>query len=162
MMVITCRKTRRAFAGPENGIEKFRHHLDSCSGCAREYRLFKLRLAVLDAAGAKPEPPGEEFFKAVRARIARGLGDSERLTGWQEDSWSGLMWVTARQLIPVLTMLLLLIIGVTLLWDSSPEPPTLISDRDRLLFNEVYEYPQPTTDDVLESLVALEDKQNGR
>lgn len=162
-MVIRCRKARKTFAGPEKGIEEVRHHLDSCSRCAREYRLFKLRLAVLDAAGIKPEPPGEEFFTAVRARIARGPGNLERFVGGQEDSWSALMWVTARQLIPVLAMLLISIIGVTLLWDTSPkEPPTLISDRDRLLFNEVYEYPQPTTDDVLESLVALEDKQNGR
>jgi len=27
-----------------------------------------------------------------------------------------------------------------------------------VLFNDVYEYPQPTTGDVLETLVAVEDK----
>jgi hypothetical protein len=33
---------------------------------------------------------------------------------------------------------------------------------DRILFNDVYDYPAPTQDDVLESLVSVEEKENGQ
>jgi hypothetical protein len=140
-------------------------HLQTCKRCRREYRLFALGNAAINAAAA-PEAvmPGEDFFKAVRAQIARGQRPpaAERA----DESWSAALLVTARQLIPAMAMLLLLIIGATLLWNSSPAKVNLptaqnqIPRRERILLNDVYDVPAPTADDVLETLVAVEEKDN--
>jgi hypothetical protein len=63
-----------------------------------------------------------------------------------------------------MAMLLALIIGATLLWNrtSTTTDQTALRPRDRILFNDIYDYPAPTQDDVLESLVAVEEKENGQ
>ena len=121
-----------------------------------------------DRAAAHPEVviPGEDFFKAVRARVARGPRASavERA----DETWSAALLLTARQLIPAMAMLLLLIIGATFAWNSAPAkviPATAqnqIPRRERILLNDVYDVPAPTADDVLETLVAVEEKENGK
>jgi hypothetical protein len=59
--------------------------------------------------------------------------------------------------------LLLLVLGATFLWRTPPVgmEDAALRPSDRVLFNDVYEYPQPTAGDVLETLVAVEDK-NGK
>jgi hypothetical protein len=75
-------------------------------------------------------------------------------------------------MIPAMAMLLLLIIGATLLWrsapanwNSSPSPGGRVADiprRERIVMPDLYDYPAPTADDVLETLVAVEEKKNGK
>ena len=71
------------------------------------------------------------------------------------------MLVTARQLLPAMAVLLLLMVGATLFWR---QPPTLetsqaaVRPRERVVFSDMYDYPAPTRDDVLETLVAIEEK----
>jgi hypothetical protein len=107
--------------------------------------------------------PGPEFFKALRARIERG---PESLRARQEESWTAALFVTARQLIPAMAMLLVLIIGATLLWSSAPpraaNAQATVRPSERVMFNNFYDYPEPTADDVLETLVAVEEKENGK
>lgn len=98
-------------------------HLEDCQRCAMEYRILALSRATLDAAAA-PEPivPTEDFFKAVRARIHRGepvMVPVER----PDESWAAALFATARQLIPVMAVLLLLIIGATFIWSNAPKRP---------------------------------------
>ena len=141
--------------------------LQTCERCALEYKLFQLSHAAMNAA-ASPEAviPGEDFFKAVRAEIARG----QRVSAVEraDETWSAALLLTARQLIPAMAMLLLLIIGATLAWNSSPSqviPATAqnqIPRREQILLNDVYDVPAPTADDVLETLVAVEEKENGK
>jgi hypothetical protein len=148
----------------ERGVEDgaLDRHLDVCEGCAKRYELLRLEKRLLRA---RPEiiAPGEDFFAALRSRIARDGFPPLRLAGKAEEPWSSMVWATARTLIPAMTMLLALIIGATVLWGDPPSPAAsdVISPRDRLIFNEVYDY-QPTTEDVIESLVAIEERQNGR
>jgi len=141
-------------------------HLQTCERCATEYRLLALSHRAMDAAAA-PEAvtPDEDFFKALRARLARGEAPS-----WQkpsDESWSAALLLTSRQLIPAMAMLLLLIIGATVLWNTSatnsPGPVTSqIPRRERIVLNDIYDVPPPTADDVLETLVAVEEKENGK
>ena len=144
-------------------------HLQTCERCAGEYRLFALSRAAMDqAAAAEAVIPGEDFFKALRARIIRGPehANVERV----DESWAAALLLTARQLIPAMAMLLLVIIGATLVWnlsESSPnsKKPTAsnqIPRRERIVFNDVYDVPAPTADDVLETLVAVEEKENAK
>jgi hypothetical protein len=76
-------------------------------------------------------------------------------------------------MIPAMAMLLILIIGATLLWNSapskwtgSPAPGGQVAEgvprRERIVFNDMYDYPAPTAEDVLETLVAAEEKKNGK
>lgn len=144
-------------------------HLQTCQRCAGEYRLFALgRTAMNQAAAAEAITPGEDFFKSLRARIVRG---PEQVKAERADeSWAAAMLLTARQLIPAMAMLLLIIIGATLVWntdESSPnsKKPTAsnqIPRRERIVFNDVYDVPAPTADDVLETLVAVEEKENAK
>jgi hypothetical protein len=145
-----------------------RRHLQTCERCAGEYRLFALSRAAMDGAAAEGAvAPGEDFFKALRARIARG---PERASVDRPDeSWAAALLLTARQLMPVMAVLLLIIIGATLAWSipesGSIERPTVSSQiprRERIVFNDVYDVPAATADDVLETLVAVEEKENAK
>ncbi len=167
---IGCRRARKRFAVFDehdagtaglNAAERAEtnRHLENCSRCASEYRLFSLQRATLDAAAAtEPVLPGEDFFKAVRARIARGpeLSPSRRA----DESWASALLLTARQLIPAMAAIVLLIIGATLLWNQAPSDTNqaAVRPRERVVFSDIYDYPAPTRDDVLETLVAVEEK----
>jgi anti-sigma factor RsiW len=167
---VVCRQAQKRFAaldGRSVGVVKLsvtdraatEHHLQTCSRCAIEYRLFALQRATLDAA-ASPEPviPDEHFYKALLARIARG---PETLPSRSADeSWAAALLVTARQLFPVMAVLLLLMIGATFLWNQQPADTSqaAVRPRERVMFSDMYDYPAPTRDDVLETLVAVEEK----
>ncbi len=167
---IGCRQARKRFAALDEhaaaaaGLNvgeraETSRHLETCSRCASEYRLFSLQRATIDAAAAtEPVLPDENFFKAVRARIARGpeLSQSRRA----DESWASALLLTARQLIPAMAALVLLIIGATLLWNQAPSDTnqTAVRPRERVVFSDIYDYPAPTRDDVLETLVAVEEK----
>jgi len=160
---IGCREARKRFAAliedhdAEADISK--QHLENCSRCALEFRLFSLQRATLNAAAA-PEPiiPDEDFFKRLRARIARGPELSPRRR--DDESWARALLLTARQLIPAMAVLLLLIVGATLLWNQAPSDTNqaAVRPRERVVFSDIYDYPAPTRDDVLETLVAVEEK----
>jgi hypothetical protein len=142
-------------------------HLQTCARCAGEYRLMKLERSALDLSAAPDGlAPDPDFFVALRARIARGPETAaERATSASDESWAAALMLTARQFIPAMAMLLLLIIGATLVWSSKAPPENTqvaVRPSDRIMFNNLYDYPEPTPDDVLESLVAVEDKENGK
>jgi hypothetical protein len=123
-----------------------------------EYRLFALQRATLDLAAVEPFTPDEEFFKGVRARIARGP-EASRIRQ-RDESWAAALFVTARQLVPAMAILLLLMLGATLFWNRPRQLETSASvrPRERVMFPDMYDYPEPTQDDVLETLVAIEEK----
>jgi hypothetical protein len=159
---IGCREARSRFAAlieERSEADLAKQHVENCSRCARELRLFSLQRATLNAA-AVPEPvvPDEDFFKALRARIARGPELSPRRR--EDESWAGALLLTARQLIPAMAALLLLIVGATLLWNQAPSDANqaAVRPRERVVFSDIYDYPAPTRDDVLETLVAVEEK----
>lgn len=164
---IGCRQTRKRFADLDerstsamNIAERTaaENHLHSCSRCAAEYRLFTLHRATLDAAAA-PESftPDEHFFRGLRARIARG---PELIQVRPDESWAAALLLTARQMVPAMAVLLLLMIGATFLWNQPSEVSSQASvrPRERVVFSDIYDYPAPTRDDVLETLVAVEEK----
>ena len=136
-------------------------HLQTCEGCAMEYRLLALSRAVMDAAAAvEPVAPDEDFFKAVRARIRRGEA-STALTERPNESWAAALLMTARQLIPVMALLLLLIIGATFLWSSaSQKDATALQGKNTL--PRLFDDPAPSADDALDSFMAVEEKKNGK
>ena len=166
-MTMTCRETRKRFAALGGRGAKVdvteraaaERHVQTCSRCATEYRLFALQRAALDAAAAsEPIAPDEDFFKGLRARIARGPDLlASRIS---DESWTGALLLTARQLIPAMGVLLLLMAGATLFWDQKPTgiDQATLRPRDRVVFSDMYDYPAPTRDDVLETLVAIEEK----
>jgi len=164
---IGCRKTQKRFADLDKrstGVMNLaeltaaENHLQSCSRCATEYRLFSLQRATLDAAAA-PESlmPDEHFFRGLRARIARG---PEFTKARPDESWTAALLLTARQLVPAMALLLLLMIGATFLWNqpSAEVSQASVRPRERVVFSDIYDYPAPTRDDVLETLVAVEEK----
>jgi hypothetical protein len=174
--MMVCRKTRKKFHALlerpwdyRGASEKLsaaeramlEHHLQACEGCSFEYRIYSLTQMTLNLA-AQPEAvePDENFFKALRARIERG--PDVALAPQQDESWAAGVLVTARQMIPAMAMLLLLIVGASLLWNSSPsklsnQPPgTSQAQRQR------DDYSEPTPDDVIESFVAVEERWDGR
>lgn len=171
-----CRQVRKRFpafdesataperlaAGERAAIES---HLHDCAKCTREYRIFALTRATLDAAAAtEPMTADDAFFHALRARINRG---AESSPVWQQaaESWATALLATARQLIPVMAVLLLLIIGATYMWSGEGAQGTdrvALRPRERVMFSDMYDYPAPTRDDVLETLVAAEEKENGK
>ena len=175
---IGCRETRKRFAaldGRASGSKSLSvteqavtsHHVQTCSGCAVEYRLFLLQRTALDAAAsAEPITPDEDFFRALRARIARGPALSP--TRPADESWAAALLITARQLVPAMAILLLLMVGATVMWNQAlPDTNQVTSQaavrpRDRVVFSDIYDYPAPTPDDVLETLVAVEEKENGK
>ena len=173
--MINCRETRRRFRAMNDrraqsaglsGTDRAatERHLQTCSRCAREYRLFEMGHAALDlAASNEPVRPDDDFFKALRAQIARGPVD-DRPAQANDEPWSAAVFLTARQLIPAMAVLLLLIICATLLWRNAPTEKNMadLRPRERVLFNQLYDYPEPTPDDVLETLVAVEEKENAK
>jgi hypothetical protein len=171
---VTCRQARKRFAAlddndaREHGVgarkpDAVWTHVQACSRCARRYRLFALQRAALNAAAA-PEAivPDEDFFRGVRARIARGPQSSA--TRALSESWTSAVLLTARQLVPAMALLLLVMIGVTLFWNraSGDGGQVALRPRERVMFSDMYDYPAPTRDDVLETLVAIEEKENGK
>lgn len=174
--IINCRAARKRFNAladlgfAQPWVEKISaaeltaaaRHAENCSRCNEEYRLIFLSRAALDlAASAEPVRPGEEFFKALRARIERGPETIIQTQGITDESWATALFSTARQLIPAMAALLLIIIGATLVWNVAPNEHIQTSEfrpRDRVIFNDIYEFPEPTRDDVLETLVAVEEK----
>jgi hypothetical protein len=173
---IVCRQARKRFAGLNERAAQstsmsvteraaINRHVQACSRCGLEYRLFVLQRATFDAAAAEPIAPDEDFFRALRARLARGPELSR--TRPADESWAAALLVTARQLVPAMAVLLLLMIGATLLWHQPPPEPNQVSQaavrpRERVVFPDIYDYPEPTRDDVLETLVAVEEKDNGK
>jgi predicted anti-sigma-YlaC factor YlaD len=145
-------------AGERDGVER---HLQTCEGCAAEYRLMALSRAVMDAA-ASPEPiaPDEDFFKAVRARIRRGEVKAAAVDR-PDESWAAALLLTARQLIPVMALLLLLIIGATFLWSNASQKgvPSL---QGKNALPRLFDDPAPSADDALDSFMAVEEKKNGK
>jgi hypothetical protein len=122
---------------------------------------------VLYAGGASESIlPDKEFFVALRARIARGPLEpaiaADRANG--DESWSAALLLTARQLIPAMAMLLALIIGATFVWNDGAQTSGEYALRpsDVLVLGDQFGVAEATTDDVLETLVALEDRENGR
>lgn len=169
---IGCRQARKRFAALEEttnpvGLSDTERaatsrHLQTCSRCALDYRVFALQRAALDASTAEPFEPDEDFFRGLRARIARGpeaLGPRR-----QDESWAAALLVTARQLVPAMALLLLFMIGATLLWNRPAHENQVgaVRPRERVIFPDMYDYPEPTRDDVLETLVAVEEKENGK
>lgn len=173
---IVCRQARKQFAALDERAASTsmsvteraatNRHVQACSRCALEYRLFVLQRGALDAAAAaEPITPDEDFFRALRARIARGPALSASRP--PDESWAAALLVTARQLVPAMALLLLLMVGATLLWNQPPETSQVTSQaavrpRERVVFPDMYDYPEPTRDDVLETLVAVEEKENGK
>ena len=174
---LTCREARAGLrsmissgvissANLEANIE-FDRHLDECASCTAEYEMLQLERAVLDASAAvEPVEPGPEFFAALRARIQREAEGTAAGRYATEDAWANIVWLTARQLVPTMAVLLILIVGATLILSSRNNSPTgtamMVRPSERVLFHDIYDTPQPTTDDVLETLVAVEDKDNGK
>lgn len=159
---LNCRRARALIASRDISQSEraaLELHLERCNRCAREKLIASLSRAALEAFD--PPAPSEEFFARLRAAIAFQAARGPQ--GEQADHWTALIWVTARQLIPALAALLLLIFGVTWLWSNQPEGRDRIAVRpsERVLFGPEYDYPQPTHDDVLETLVAVEEKGNG-
>ena len=177
-ITIHCRDARKQFSAlvaQSNliPIEKLsvvqraaiQRHLQTCARCEREHHLFMLGRTVLDQAASLEEIiPGDEFFTALRAKMARGPETIAPPISTADECWATAMLVIARQLIPAMALLLLLIISATLLWNKSSDAGTRAAVRpsDRVLFSDEYDYPKPTSDDVLETLVAVEEKENGK
>jgi len=162
---MTCRQTRKHFAVLDEqrlAISEraaAEHHLADCERCALEFRLFALQRATLDAAAAaEPVIADEDFFRGLRARIARGVETAHLKL--PDESWTGALLLTAKQLIPAMAVLLLLMAGATLFWGEAPSgvDRAALRPRERVVFGDMYDYPAPTRDDVLETLVALEEK----
>ena len=173
---ISCRQAKKLFAGLDqrdsaSGLSVAErtaatNPVQTSSRCALEYRLFTLHRATLDAAAA-PEPiiPDETFFKGLRARIARS--PEPAISRPQDESWAAALLITARQLLPAMAVLLLLMVGLTLLWNQPSDPSQVtnqaaVRPRERVVFPDMYDYPEPTRDDVLETLVVVEEKENGK
>lgn len=143
-------------------VEQVERHLSECGDCATEYRIQRLGKAVLRLAGAEPaQGPDREWFAVLKAKIAQ-QSDAVAPRVASEDSLPGLVWITAKQLIPIMTAVMVIILGVSLFWRTTVAPQDTGQASDRFLFSpQVYEYPQPTRDDVIDTLVAVEDR-NGR
>ena len=172
---IACRGARKRFpafdehATPREPLpaaerQAIEQHLSGCPKCAREYQIFVLTRAALDAAAAsEPFIADDNFFRSLWARIERGVEQPK----WRpaEESWAAALMLTARQLIPVMAMLLLLIIGATYVWSAEIRTggdQVGLRPGERVMFGDMYDYPAPTRDDVLETLVTAEEKQNGK
>ena len=156
-----CKKTRKSFATllnrqtSDEATRLLHQHLAACARCAQEYRLLSLQRTVLDLSAA-PETytPDRDFFVAVRARIARGPEQPAAAPASGEDFWTTSLWSTARQLIPAMAMLLLLMIGATLMWSRN-------TPNQDPAFEAQYGIRGMTADDMLDTLVA-EERINGR
>ncbi len=174
---IGCRQTRKLFAlktGERAGNQdvsnsreraELERHLRGCEDCSMKYRIHSLTGTVLDLSGTgEPFTPGDDFFLALRARLERGPRSAQAGRPAADDSWAAALLLTARQLIPAMALLLLFIIGATFVWSGQPSSEEAASARpsERVLFNDIYDYPTPTADDILETLVAVEEKENAK
>jgi hypothetical protein len=140
-------------------------HMNGCAACFRKYRLYALGRDVLRAAGSTEAiQPDKEFFTGLRARIARGPIEAVPARANVDESWAAALLLTTRQLIPAMAMLLALIIGATFFLGNGPQNSGEYALRpsDVLVLGDQYGYTEATTDDVLETLVAVEDRENGR
>ncbi|HZM89634.1 MAG TPA: hypothetical protein VFF31_24140 [Blastocatellia bacterium] len=176
---VICRQARKRFDALDehnNALTELsvteraatNRHVQTCSRCALEYRLFVLQRAALDAAAAPEQiTPDEDFYRSLRAKIARGP-DPIFTRPQQDESWTAALLITARQLVPAMAVLVLLMLGATLLWNQAPVDTNqrtnqaAVRPRERVIFPEMYDYPEPTQEDVLETLVAVEEKENGK
>jgi hypothetical protein len=172
-----CRDVQKEFSLPDRNRRQasdgnydrlgsaVEQHLSECPACASEYRLVSLGRAVLGLAGTgQPVRPDDDWFAVLKAKIAR-QPEAATTRVLFEESWPGLVWVTARQLIPIMAAVMAIILGASLFWRTNPVPQDRSGVRasDRFVFSgQVYEYPQPTRDDVIETLVAVEDQKNGK
>src|SRR5215210_3844823 len=171
-----CRKARKQFpaalerprraAGTKDQLSvteraALERHLLACKGCALEYRIYALGQATLDcAASVEAVTPDEDFYKALKARIARGpeLAPSQQ----QDESWTVALFQTARHMIPAMAMLLLLILGATFLWNSSSTNLNSSPSSASQAFRSRDVNQEPTPDDFLESFVAVEERWDGK
>lgn len=181
-MTVACRQARKRFAALVHGSNRqpqvaafdkmsvteraaTERHLQTCARCEREYKLYRLGQMTLDLA-ASPEmiEPGKDFFVALRARIERGPAAIQQPADAASESWSAVFMLTARQLVPAMAMLLLLIIGLTMFSDggSANGREIAVGSGQYVRMNDLYLDPEPTPIDVLEVLVAVEEKENGR
>jgi hypothetical protein len=157
---LTCKEARKLFAPfSKNAVSDTEQrgvaqHLESCGRCAQEYRLAALYYSTLDLTAA-PEvvAPDEEFFIALRARIARGA-EQFAPRPVAEESWSTALLLTARQLIPAMALLLLLIFGATILWSNSSRNSGQSAQT---------QITEPTPYDAIDtSVIVAEERGNGR
>src|SRR5262249_5655544 len=143
----------------EGGDTRLRAHLLRCARCqveARNNQFYRFILAGNPEAAAA-EAPDEIWFRGLRARIER---EGSPMSTGGEDSFARTVSLVARQMVPAMVVLVLLIVGATLFWNGRPGQGA--GSTDPVLMNQVVEYPQPTTDDVLCTLLAVEDKKNGK
>ena len=172
--MLVCRKARKRFraalerprqrAGIKDQLSvseraALERHLLACKGCALEYRIYALGQATLDwAASVEEVTPDEDFYKALKARIARGpeFAPSQQ----QDESWTAALFQTARHMIPAMALLLLMILGATFLWNTSST--NLNSSQSSQAFRPRDVNQEPTPDDVLESFVAVEERWDGK
>jgi hypothetical protein len=170
VLELTCGQARKRInalqsPGPQGASGKavesdLTAHLARCGKCEAEARIARLYQLVLQegaAAGMATDAPDTAWFRGLRARIER-----EDQANFQvvQDSFARTMSLVARQMAPVMIVLVLLIVGATLYWRGVPDRS--VASNDPVLMNQVVEYPQPTTDDVLGTLLAVEDKKNGK
>lgn len=135
-------------------------HLARCGKCESEARIARFYQLVLvggATAGMATEAPDSAWFRGLRARIEREDLASPQVV---QESFTRTMSLVGRQMAPVMIVLVLLIVGATLFWRGVPDQR--VANNDPVLMNQVVEYPQPTTDDVLGTLLAVEDKKNGK
>jgi hypothetical protein len=135
-------------------------HLARCGKCESEARIARFYQLVLlggATAGMATDAPDSSWFRGLRARIEREELASPQVA---QESFARTMSQVARQMAPVMIVLVLLIVGATLFWRGVPDQT--VASNDPVLMNQVVEYPQPTTDDVLGTLMAVEDKKNGK
>jgi len=166
---LTCRQAKKKIRalqspGPQGASGEAESdltaHLARCGKCESEARIARFYQLVLlggAAAGMATEAPDTAWFRGLRARIEREDLASPQVV---QESFARTMSLVGRQMAPVMIVLVLLIVGATLFWRGVPDPR--VASNDPVLMNQVVEYPQPTTDDVLGTLLAVEDKKNGK
>ena len=170
---VNCREARKQFSVLARGGFRLtdedgqgtpvENHIRSCSKCLDEYQLLALELTVVDLFGAAVTfQPEESFYYAVQNRIRR---EEYKASLPSMDPWPTLLWGSAKQLIPAVSMLLLLIIGATLFWRTSSsngnDQATNI-EWSNLIAGEQYELSQPSLYDVAGTTAEKEENGNGR
>jgi hypothetical protein len=166
---LTCRQARKLIRGqgwfhpqsaiPEDSDSRLRSHLSRCARCegeARVQRLYRVILTGDSGTVGTAYAPDAAWFRGLSARIER---ENSPKSLAPEDSFAAIVSLVARQMVPVMVALILLIVGATLFWTRAPVGQV---NNYPVLMNQVVEYPQPTSDDVLGTLLAVEDKKNGK
>jgi hypothetical protein len=165
---LTCRVARKrirtlessglqgAIGGPaDSGLTA---HLERCGKCEAEAKIARFyRLVLSGGAAVATEAPDTDWFRGLRARIEREEPANPLIA---QETFARTVSLVARQMAPVMIALVLLIVGATLFWSGVPTQQ--VASNDPVLMNQVVEYPQPTRDDVLGNLLAVEDKKNGK